>query len=159
MDELSHIDEKGAARMVDVGAKPETERRAVAACRVRMAPSTLALIVSGGIEKGDVLAIARFAGITASKRTPELIPLCHPLRLTSAAVEIEPDGEDALSVIATVRAFDRTGVEMEAMTAAVVAGLTVYDMVKAVDRGVEVTDVRLLEKEGGKSGHWVREKP
>jgi cyclic pyranopterin phosphate synthase len=159
MDELSHLDESGAARMVDIGDKPETARRAVAACRVTMAPETLSRIVAGGIPKGDVLALARFAGIAATKRTAELIPLCHPVRVTSASVAIEPAGEDALSITATVSAFDRTGVEMEAMTAAVTAGLTVYDMVKGIDRGVTVTDARLLEKEGGKSGLWTRSGP
>ncbi len=159
MSDLSHLDEQGHARMVNVGGKDETQRTAVAAGLIRMAPGTLALILDGSIPKGDVLAVARIAGIQGAKKTAELIPLCHPLRITSVKVEFTPSGEDTLEVLTTVSALDRTGVEMEALTAVHVACLTVYDMVKAVDRGVTVERVRLLEKTGGKSGDWVRKEP
>ena len=142
---------------MDGGAKEETEREAVAEGRVEMAPETLARIRDGGIEKGDVLAVARIAGIQAAKRTADLVPLCHPIRLTSVTVTIEPHGDAALLIRATARAFDRTGVEMEALTAVSAAGLTVYDMVKAVDRGVTLAGIRLLSKSGGRSGSWARE--
>ena len=154
---LSHLDEEGRARMVDVGAKAETEREATAEARVRLAPDTLAMILAGNVPKGDVLATARLAGIGAAKRTAELIPLCHPLRLTSVEVEFEAGEAGALGIRATVRAFDRTGVEMEALTAASVAGLCVYDMVKAVDRAATIEDVRVVAKRGGRSGEWLRE--
>ena len=124
---------------------------------MRMAPETLAMILDGAVPKGDVLAVARVAGIQGAKKTSELIPLCHPLRLTSVALEFTPVGEDGLLVSTTAAAYDRTGVEMEALTAVSVACLTVYDMVKAIDRGVTVEEIRLLRKTGGKSGDWVRE--
>lgn len=153
---LTHFDEEGRAAMVDVSAKDETERVAVAGGRVVMAPETLALIRAGEIGKGDVLGVARLAGIMAAKRTADLIPLCHPLSLTSVAVELTPDPEvSAVEITATCRLKGRTGVEMEALTAVSVAALTVYDMCKAVDRGMRVEAVRLLRKEGGKSGVWT----
>ncbi|MDP2181620.1 MAG: cyclic pyranopterin monophosphate synthase MoaC [Actinomycetota bacterium] len=156
---LSHVDESGAARMVDVGAKDVTRREAVAAAFVEMRPETLEMIVAGDAPKGDVLAAARIAGIMAAKRTSELIPLCHPLPITHASVTLEPQrGErTGVAIIATVAVEGRTGVEMEALTAAAVAGLTIYDMCKAVDRGMVVTGVGLLRKEGGASGLWTRE--
>jgi cyclic pyranopterin phosphate synthase len=144
--------------MVDVGAKDETERVARAEARVVMAAATLITLLDQRVPKGDVVAAARLAGIMAAKRTPELIPLCHPLGLTSVAVEIEPEPAlPGLRIVAEARVQGRTGVEMEAMTAAAVAALTVYDMCKAIDRGMEVTGVRLLEKRGGRSGVWRRE--
>jgi len=150
---LTHLDKTGAAAMVDVSAKAVTERLAIAEGAVRMAPATLALIRSGNARKGDVIATARIAGIMAAKRTHELIPLCHPIGLSSVAVEIEADEAlPGLVVRATTRTADRTGVEMEAMTAVSGACLTVYDMAKAVDRGMEITGIRLIEKRGGKSG-------
>ena len=143
--------------MVDVGAKPATQREAVAAARVVMRPETLRLIVAGGLPKGDVLAVARVAGIAAAKETPRLIPLCHPLLLTHIGVDFRPDGAaGVLDIEASVRLEGRTGAEMEALTAATVAALTVYDMCKAVDRAMEITAVRLLRKAGGKSGVYVR---
>jgi cyclic pyranopterin monophosphate synthase len=151
---LSHIDASGAARMVDVSSKDETHRVATAEATVRMAPETLALIQSGGMPKGDVLATARIAGIMAAKRTPDLIPLCHPLAITGVTVELTPEGRDALRIEATVKTTGKTGVEMEALTAAGVAALTVYDMCKAVEKGMVIENVRLLEKTGGKSGPW-----
>ena len=143
--------------MVDVSPKPETAREAVAQAVLRMRPATLRAIQRGNAPKGDVLGVARTAGILAAKRTPELIPLCHPLRLTRVEVSFElRPRRGELTVQARVRTVDKTGVEMEALTAAAVAGLTVYDMVKAVDRGVALTELRLMEKSGGKSGHWRR---
>ena len=151
--DLTHIDEKGQAHMVDVSAKDETSRTAVARASVLMKPETLDLILSGGAKKGDVLSVARVAGIMAAKRTLELIPLCHPLALSQVSVDLDPNTEtSAVDVSARVRVTGRTGVEMEALTAVSVACLTVYDMVKAVDRGILITDVRLVEKSGGKSG-------
>jgi len=153
---LTHVDQQGAARMVDVAAKQVTHRRAVAGAVIRMKPTTLAMIVEGRAPKGDVFAVARVAGIMAAKRTSDLVPLCHPLSLTHATVELEPlDG--AVRVTATVETDGKTGVEMEALTAAAVAALTLYDMCKAVDRGMTVDGLGLLEKEGGKSGMWTRE--
>jgi cyclic pyranopterin phosphate synthase len=152
MSELTHFDEHGAARMVDTSAKPETQREARASALVRMAPATLTLIRGGGVAKGDVLGVARLAGILAAKRTGELIPLCHPLPLTSAAVDFSFPGDDTLRIDATVRVFGRTGVEMEALTACTLAALTVYDMCKAVDRVMSIERVRLEEKSGGRSG-------
>ena len=140
--------------MVDVSAKAETARVATAEAIVRMKPETLALIQSGGMPKGDVIAIARIAGIMAAKRTPDLIPLCHPLPITGATVEIVPSATDRLRITATVKTTGKTGVEMEALTAASVAALTVYDMCKAVEKGMVIESVRLLEKSGGKSGDW-----
>src|ERR1700676_54120 len=156
MTELSHFDEHGASRMVDTSAKPETLREAKASGLVRMQPATLALIRDRGLAKGDVLAVARLAGIMAAKRTGDLIPLCHPLPLTSAGLEFVFESETALAITATVRVFGRTGVEMEALTAVSVAALTVYDMCKAVDRGISIERIRLEEKSGGKSGHFIR---
>ena len=152
---LSHLDSRGRARMVDTAAKPVTERRAVAEARVRMSPATTRLVLAGKARKGDVLATARLAGVMAAKRTADLIPLCHPLALTDISVEAEA-GRGGVRIEAVARAVDRTGVEMEAMVAAAVAALTVYDMVKGHDRSDEILGVRLLEKSGGKSGHWRR---
>lgn len=150
---LSHLDESGRARMVDVTAKRDTAREAVATGTVRMQASTLALIQSGGVPKGDVIAVAQVAGVMAAKRTCELIPMCHPLLLTDVDVQIRPDEqESALQITATVRSTGKTGVEMEALTAVVVAALTVYDMCKAVEPGMRIEGVRLLKKSGGKSG-------
>lgn len=140
--------------MVDVSAKTDTERVAVAEGFIVMEPATLALIQDGGLPKGDVIAVARVAGIMAAKRTSELIPMCHPLAITGVAVELVPSGGDRLRVEATVKTTGKTGVEMEALTAVSVAALTVYDMCKAVDRAMRVEGVRLLEKRGGKSGEW-----
>ncbi len=152
---LTHFDADGQAHMVDVGAKPETVRRAVASGRIVMQPATLSMIRSGHSKKGDVLGIARIAAIQASKRTSELIPLCHPIPLTRVAVEFRIDeAASAIDCEVTAETVGRTGVEMEALTAASVALLTIYDMAKAVDRGMRIDAVRLLEKEGGKSGHW-----
>ncbi len=155
LPDLTHLDAEGRARMVDVSAKDETFRVAVAGARVLMRPETLARIISGDVAKGDVLAVARLAGIMAAKRTAELIPLCHPLALTSVDLDLAclPD-KSAVEITATCRLRGRTGVEMEALTAASVAALTIYDMCKAVDRGMVVTDLRLLKKSGGKSGDW-----
>ena len=150
---LSHVDESGAARMVDVSAKADTAREAVAEGFVVMRPETLALILSGGIPKGDVIAVARVAGIMAAKRTSELIPLAHPLPLTHASVELVL-GAEGIALEATVATSARTGVEMEALTAVSVAGLTLYDMLKSVERAAILTDVRLVEKTGGKSGTY-----
>jgi cyclic pyranopterin monophosphate synthase len=152
---LSHFDAAGQAHMVDVSAKPETERIARARGRIRMQAETLALIRTGDARKGDVLGIARIAAIQAAKRTGELIPLCHPIPLTRVAVEFSLDeAASAIDCEVVAQTVGRTGVEMEAMTAASVALLTIYDMCKAVDRGMVIEEVRLLEKAGGKSGHW-----
>lgn len=152
---LTHFDQEGQAHMVDVGAKNETHRIARAEGSIRMNPETLALIVSGTAKKGDVLGVARIAAIQASKRTSDLIPLCHPIPLTRVAVEFEIDQKNnSVHCAVTAETLGRTGVEMEALTAASVALLTIYDMCKAVDRGMEITRIRLLEKMGGKSGHW-----
>jgi cyclic pyranopterin phosphate synthase len=154
---LSHLDKGGAASMVDVAAKPVTERVAVAEGAVVMAARTLAMIMAGDAKKGDVIGTARLAGIMAAKRTPELIPLCHPIGLSRVTVDIEPDQAlPGLRVRATAKVAERTGVEMEALTAVAVACLTIYDMAKAVDRAMEITGVRLLEKRGGRSGTWRR---
>lgn len=152
---LTHLDESGRARMVDVGDKAVTERVAVARGRVAMQPETLRLIIEGNMKKGDVLAVAQLAGIMAAKRTSELIPLCHPLLLNRIDVVCAPNlAENAVDIEATVRVSGKTGVEMEALTAVTVAGLTLYDMAKAVDRGMRLTDVRLVRKSGGRSGTW-----
>ena len=156
---LSHADARGRARMVDVGAKPETLREAAASAEVVMRPATLRLVerAVGARGKGDVLAVARLAGLMAAKRTADLIPLCHPVRLVGCDVELRPDRRlPGVRIAARARAFDRTGVEMEAMVAAAAAALTVYDMVKGAERGVEIRAVRLDEKRGGKSGIWLR---
>ena len=155
MSELTHFDERGNAAMVDVGDKDITERTATAAGTVTMASETMKLIVDGGVKKGDVLSVARLAGIMGAKKTPDLIPLCHPLALTSVKVELTCDTErNAVDISATCKLKGRTGVEMEALTAVSVAALTVYDMCKAVDRGMKLENIRLLHKAGGKSGDW-----
>ncbi len=156
MSGLTHIDAEGRARMVDVSDKPETAREAVAEGYLRLAPETLALAVSGQGRKGDVRAVAEIAGVMAAKRTSDLIPLCHPLDISKAEVAVDVDG-DRLKVTARVRTTGRTGVEMEALTAVSVACLTLYDRLKAADRGMVIEDVRLLAKSGGRSGDWVRE--
>jgi len=157
MARFTHFDEHGEARMVDVSAKAETDRVAVAKGSVIMAPATLKLIQEGGAKKGDVLAVAQLAGIMAAKRTSELIPLCHPLPLTSVEVALDCDpARNAVDITATCRTTGKTGVEMEALTAASVAALTVYDMCKAVDRAMVLTDIRLQHKSGGKSGTYDR---
>jgi cyclic pyranopterin phosphate synthase len=153
---LTHLDAQGRARMVDVADKAVTSRTAVAEATVRMQPATLALITTKTAAKGDVLAVARVAGIQAAKRTHELIPLCHALLLSSVVVDFETPQKNALRIITRVRCKGETGVEMEALTAASIAALTVYDMLKAVERGIVVENVRLLEKSGGRSGHWQR---
>ena len=154
---LSHVDARGRARMVDVGPKATTRREAVASARVVMRPATLALVVEGKLPKGDVLTVARIAGIAAAKETSRLIPLCHPLLLTHVAVDFTPDVRAGVLAIATRVALEgRTGAEMEALTAASIAALTIYDMCKAVDRAIEITDLRLVRKRGGKSGEYVR---
>jgi cyclic pyranopterin phosphate synthase len=153
---MTHLDDKGRARMVDVSDKDVTRRQALARGTLRMQPETLRRILDGDLPKGDVLAVARTAGIMAAKRTSELIPLCHPLPLEAVQLDFRADGEDALTIDATVTVTARTGAEMEALTAVAVAGLTVYDMCKAVDRAMELTDVALVEKIGGRSGHWKR---
>lgn len=155
---LTHVDETGAAHMVDVGDKAETTRTAIAEATVTMKPETLALILSGNAKKGDVLAVARIAGIMAAKKTHELIPLCHPLLLTKVTVDLVPDESlPGIRITTLARVKGQTGVEMEALTAASAAALTVYDMAKAVDRGMVIGGVRLLEKSGGKSGEWKAE--
>ena len=157
MGKLTHFDESGAAVMVDVSAKPETERIAVAGASVLMEKATLDLIMAGGVKKGAVLSVARLAGIMGAKRTADLIPLCHPLALNSVTVDLACDpSRNAVDITATCKVTGRTGVEMEALTAASVAALTVYDMCKAVDRGMTITDLRLLKKSGGKSGTYER---
>jgi cyclic pyranopterin phosphate synthase len=154
---LSHLTPTGDAHMVDVSAKAETVREAAARVTLKLKPATLAAIRAGQLAKGDVLGVARTAGILAAKRTPELIPLCHPLRITSVDIEFALDSrKSTITVQSRVRTVDKTGVEMEALTAAAVAGLTVYDMVKAIDRGVVLTALCLVEKSGGKSGRWKR---
>jgi len=153
---LTHFDDAGAARMVDVGEKPETARAAIARGSIAMAPATADAVRAGRIGKGDVLGVARLAGIQAAKRTADWIPLCHPLRLTGVDVELAV-ARRSVTITATVRAFDRSGVEMEALAAVSAAALTVYDMCKAIDRGMVISNVRLEEKRGGKSGTWRRQ--
>ena len=158
MSKLTHINSNGEAQMVDVSDKENTQREAKAGARVVMQSKTLELIVSGSHKKGDVLSVARIAGIQAAKKCSELIPLCHPLMLTKVNVELTPNSEkNCIEIIATTKLNGKTGVEMEALTAASVAALTVYDMCKAVDRFMTIDNVQLLEKKGGKSGHWVLE--
>jgi cyclic pyranopterin monophosphate synthase len=158
MSELTHFNQAGEAHMVDVGDKSVTKRVAVAEGQIMMLDSTLDLIKQGGHKKGDVLGIARIAGIMAAKRTSDLVPLCHPLALTKVTLDFKVlDDEVAIQCLAQVETSGQTGVEMEALTAVQVGLLTIYDMCKAVDRGMIMTDIRLLEKAGGKSGHWVRE--
>ena len=154
---LTHFDAAGNAAMADVGAKPATERTATAKVRVTMRPETLRMIVAGEARKGDVFGVARLAGIMAAKRTADLIPLCHPLPISAVAVELAADGADGVAIAATVKTTGRTGVEMEALTAASVAALTVYDMCKAVDRGMRIEALRLTHKSGGKSGEFRQE--
>jgi len=154
--EFSHFNARGHAAMVDVGAKPVSERTATARARVAMLPATAALIRSGGAKKGDVLGVARIAGIMAAKRTSELIPLCHPLPINAVSIELEVT-DDAVEIAATVRTSGQTGVEMEALTAASVCALTVYDMCKSVDRGMRIEAVRVTHKAGGKSGEFVQD--
>jgi cyclic pyranopterin monophosphate synthase len=155
---LTHFDEAGAARMVDVGAKPETDRIAVASGVVSMEIETANAVRGGTIGKGDVLGVARIAAIQAAKRTSDIIPLCHPLRITGVDVDLRV-ANNAVYIMATVRAFDRSGVEMEALAAVSAAALTIYDMCKAIDRGMVISELRLDEKRGGKSGIWKRESP
>jgi cyclic pyranopterin phosphate synthase len=158
---FSHVDEQGRARMVDIGAKPDTERTAIARGRVHMQPGTLALIQADAVKKGDVLTVAQIAGIQAAKRTHELIPMCHPLLLSHVSVDLTPvqSGDQAwVDIRVTVQTTGKTGVEMEALTAVSVAALAVYDMCKAVDRAMSITDVRLAHKSGGKSGEWNLER-
>lgn len=157
-ERLTHLDPDGNARMVDVGQKRITAREAIATGRIRMSVRARRAIVEERVDKGDVLAVAQLAGIQAAKRTADLVPLCHPLPLTSVAVLLQPEGDDAVVVRATVRCSWYTGVEMEALTAASAALLTVYDMVKAIDRGMVIEDLRLLEKRGGRSGEWIAER-
>ncbi len=155
MAEFTHFDKDGKALMVDVSGKDVTERTATAAGSVIMRPETIAMIVAGGVKKGDVLSVARLAGIMGAKRTPDLIPLCHPLPLASVKVDLAVDqARNAVDITATCKLTGRTGVEMEALTAVSVAALTVYDMCKAVDRGMRITDIRLIHKAGGKSGEF-----
>lgn len=160
MTALTHFDPEGRAVMVDVSKKPETERTATACVRVAMQPATLALILSGQAKKGDVLGVARLAGIMASKRTADLIPLCHPLPISAVTVDLQPSPDKGgIDIAATVRTNGRTGVEMEALTAVAVAGLALVDMVKAVDPAAVVSDVRVETKTGGASGDWRRPPP
>ncbi len=156
MKDLSHVDARGRAQMVDVSSKQVTVRRAVARATLRMQPETLHRIVEGSLPKGDVLAVARTAGILAAKSTPQLIPLCHPLPIDAVEIELAADGEARLRIEARVAVTARTGAEMEALVAVAIAGLTVYDMCKAVDRSMELSEVVLVEKSGGRGGPWVR---
>ena len=156
MADLTHLDESGAARMVDVSDKAVTAREAVAAGRVRVSPRVVELLRGEGVPKGDALAVARLAGIMGAKRTPDLVPLCHPLAITGVTVDLSV-GDDSVEIVATVRTTDRTGVEMEALTAVAVAGLALVDMVKAVDKGAVITDVRVVRRSGGRSGTWTRD--
>ena len=153
---LTHLNAKGEAHIVDIGDKAVTRRRAVAQARIVGQPETVATIMGGGLKKGDALAVARVAGIMAAKKTSELIPLCHPIPLTTVSVDIEADGADAILIHATAETTGQTGVEMEALVAASTAALTLYDMAKAIDRGMVVTDMCLLEKSGGKSRDFTR---
>lgn len=152
---LTHLDESGRARMVDISGKEVTERTAIARATVKMAQSTLGLIMNAGIEKGDVLAVAQVAGIMAAKRTSDLIPMCHPISIASVSMRFEVDREEAaITAIVTAKTLDRTGIEMEALTAAAIAALTIYDMCKAVDRSMRVSSIELMEKSGGRSGSY-----
>jgi len=158
MTKLSHIDERGKARMVDVTTKRETVREAVAQGMVLMRPATAALIESGGITKGDVFAVAKVAGIMAAKKTSDMIPMCHPLSLTGVEIQFTVNADRGeIKILAAVKTVGKTGVEMEAMTAVAVAGLTIYDMCKSADRSIIITDINLLSKKGGKSGTFIRE--
>ncbi len=152
---LTHVDARGRARMVDVSAKPETRRRAVAEGLVRLSPRTVALLATGGLPKGDALAVARIAGIQGAKRASDWVPLCHPIRLDAVAVDLVPDPRRGVVIRAEVATRDRTGCEIEALAAVLSAALALYDMVKAVERGAEIVDVRVVEKSGGRSGTWT----
>ncbi|UCH43760.1 MAG: cyclic pyranopterin monophosphate synthase MoaC [Dehalococcoidales bacterium] len=156
MSELSHLNGKGEARMVDVGQKGETRREAVVTGRITMKPDTLEQIKTAGMEKGDVLSVARVAGIMAAKRTPDLVPLCHPILIDDISVDFDLDGDDSIGISASVKSTGKTGAEMEALTAVSVAALTIYDMAKAVDRGMTITEICLQSKKGGKSGTYRR---
>ena len=156
MEQLTHLDAHGAARMVDVSAKDVSVRTATASGRLRTTPAVVALLRGDGLPKGDALAVARLAGIMGAKRTPDLVPLCHPIALHSVTVDLEVV-DDGVLIVATTRTADRTGVEMEALTAVATAGLALVDMVKAVDRGATITDIRVDRKQGGRSGTWQRE--
>jgi cyclic pyranopterin phosphate synthase len=156
MNELTHLDSSGEARMVDVGDKGITRREAIASGRVIMKPDTLEQIKAAKLKKGDVLAVARVAGIMAAKKTPDLIPLCHPILIDEITVDFDLSGNDSIGITAAARSSGKTGVEMEAMVAASVAALTIYDMAKAVDRGITITEIRLESKKGGKSGTYRR---
>jgi cyclic pyranopterin phosphate synthase len=156
MSDLTHLDASGKARMVDVGAKADTEREAVTSGRIFMKPETLDQIKAAKLKKGDVLAVARVAGIMAAKKTPDLIPLCHPILINDVDVEFDLTAPDSIGITATVRCTGKTGVEMEALVATSVAALTIYDMAKAVDRGMTISEVRLESKKGGKSGVYRR---
>jgi len=156
MGDLTHLDASGKARMVDVGAKADTEREAVTSARVFMKPETLEQIKAAKLKKGDVLAVARVAGIMAAKKTPDLIPLCHPLLINDVEIEFDLTAKDSIGITATAKCTGKTGVEMEALVAVSVAALTIYDMAKAVDRGMTISDVRLESKQGGKSGVYRR---
>jgi len=153
---LTHIDKKGAIKMVDVAGKDITLRKAIAFARVIMKPATFRAITSGKVKKGNVIEAARLAGIMAAKETHKLIPLCHPINITHIRIDIKPIRPKTLEINTAVEAYDRTGVEMEALTAAAVSGLTIYDMCKAIDRGMRITEIKLLEKSGGRSGHYVK---
>lgn len=155
MDELTHLDDQGRPRMIDVGAKAETEREATAEAIVHLSPATRAALFGGSLPKGDALAVARVAAITGAKRTADLIPLCHPISLTAVEADVEQIEEGA-RVVVTVRTVGRTGVEMEAITGASIGAITLYDMVKALERGAEIGAVRLIAKSGGRSGEWHR---
>ena len=158
MSGLSHFDERGLAHMVDVGEKPVTQRRATAEGWVKMSPQTLAIVTEGRAKKGDVLGVARLAGIMAAKQTPALIPLCHPLAITKVSIDLQPDEDlPGVRISATVKTTGQTGVEMEALTAVSVCALTIYDMVKAVEKSMEIGGIRLTSKEGGSSGHYEAE--
>ncbi|MFC1998897.1 cyclic pyranopterin monophosphate synthase MoaC [Chloroflexota bacterium] len=156
-NKLTHIDESGRARMVDVTSKPDTVREAIAKGSVKMQPATFELIKTGQVKKGDVLAVAQVAGISAAKQTPYLIPMCHPIAIESVAMDFEMQEPDTVEVTATVKCTGKTGVEMEAVTAVSVSALTIYDMCKAVDRGMKIENVRLVKKSGGKSGTIILE--
>ncbi|MDI6733131.1 MAG: cyclic pyranopterin monophosphate synthase MoaC [Planctomycetota bacterium] len=153
---LTHIDKKGTIKMVDVSDKNKTPRRAVAYARVLMKPSTFKAITSGRIQKGNVLETARLAGIMAAKETHRLIPLCHPINITSIQIDIKPKKPNTIEIFTSVEGYDRTGVEMEALTASAICGLTIYDMAKAIDRSMKITEIKLLEKSGGRSGFYKR---
>lgn len=158
MNKLTHLDASGKARMVDIGAKDETEREAITTGRVIMKPETLAQIKAAKLKKGDVLAVARVAGIMAAKKTPDLIPLCHPILISDVNIKFDLSGSDAIGITTTVKSTGKTGVEMEALVATAVAALTIYDMAKSVDRGMTISEICLESKRGGKSGVYQRRK-